>query len=56
MKVEGIIIYIKKNYSLRPILLSANTNVSITKICLDRSIVAKSNMDRRNRIFETSNY
>jgi hypothetical protein len=51
MKVEGIIIYLKKKFSLQPILLSANMNVSIIKICLDRSVVAKSNMGHRNRFF-----
>jgi hypothetical protein len=34
-------------YSLRPILLFANTDVSTTKMCLDTYILAKSNMDRR---------
>jgi hypothetical protein len=34
-------------YSLRPILLFANTNVSTTKTCLDTSILAKSIMSRR---------
>jgi hypothetical protein len=35
-----------QNYSLRPILFFANTNVSITKMCLDTSILAKSIMDQ----------
>jgi hypothetical protein len=35
------------NYSLRPILLFANTDVSTTKMCLDTSVLAKSNTDRR---------
>jgi hypothetical protein len=34
-------------YSLWPILLFANTDVSITKMCLDTSILAKSIMGRR---------
>jgi hypothetical protein len=34
-------------YSLRPILLFSKTDVSITKICLDTSILAKSIMGRR---------
>jgi hypothetical protein len=34
-------------YSLRPILLFANTDVSTTKMCLDTSILAKSIMGRR---------
>jgi hypothetical protein len=34
-------------YSLRPILLFANTDVSTTKMCLDTSVLAKSNMGRR---------
>jgi hypothetical protein len=34
-------------YSLRPILLFADTDVSTTKICLDTSVLAKSNMGRR---------
>jgi hypothetical protein len=37
-------------YSLRPILLFANTDVSITKMCLDTSILAKSIMDRREYV------
>jgi hypothetical protein len=36
-----------KIYSLRPILLFANMDVSITKIYLDTSILAKSTMGRR---------
>jgi hypothetical protein len=35
------------DYSLRPILLFANTDVSTTKICLDITILAKGIMDRR---------
>jgi hypothetical protein len=35
------------SYSLRPILLFTNTDVSITKICLDTSILTKSIMGRR---------
>jgi hypothetical protein len=38
---------LQKNYSLRPILLFANTDVFITKICLDTTILAKSIMGRR---------
>jgi hypothetical protein len=38
-------------YSLRSILLFANTDVSTTKICLDTSILAKSIMDRREYIY-----
>jgi hypothetical protein len=38
-------------YSLRPILLFANTDVSITKMCLDTSILAKNNMGRRGHNF-----
>jgi hypothetical protein len=34
----------KPIYSLRPILLFANTNVSIIKMCLDTSVLAKSIM------------
>jgi hypothetical protein len=34
-------------YSLRSILLFANTDVSITKMCLDTSLLAKSIMSRR---------
>jgi hypothetical protein len=34
-------------YSLRPILLFTYTDVSITKMCLDTSILAKSIMGRR---------
>jgi hypothetical protein len=37
-------------YSLGSILLFANTNISTTKICLDTSILAKSNMGRREYI------
>jgi hypothetical protein len=37
----------KYTYSLRPILLFANTDVSTTNICLDTSTLAKSIMDRR---------
>jgi hypothetical protein len=40
-----------KSYSLRPIILFANTDVSITKMCLDTSILAKSNMGRREYQF-----
>jgi hypothetical protein len=38
---------IETKYSLRPILLFANTDVSTTKMCLDTSILVKSNMGRR---------
>jgi hypothetical protein len=34
-------------YSLRSIILFANTDVSITKMCLDTTVLAKSNMGRR---------
>jgi hypothetical protein len=34
-------------YSLQPILLFTNTDVSATKICLDTSIFTKSDMGRR---------
>jgi hypothetical protein len=34
-------------YSLQPILLFVNMGISITKICLDTFVLAKSNMDRR---------
>jgi hypothetical protein len=34
-------------YSLRPILLFANTDISTTKICLDTFTLAKSIMSRR---------
>jgi hypothetical protein len=37
----------QNKYSIRPILLFANTDVSITKMCLVTSILAKSIMDRR---------
>jgi hypothetical protein len=39
--------FIDSKYSLRPILLFANTDVSTTKMCLDTSILAKSIMGRR---------
>jgi hypothetical protein len=42
-------------YSLRPILLFTNTDVSITKMCLDTSILAKSIMGRREYQY-TRNY
>jgi hypothetical protein len=45
--LRNLLIYAETLYSLRPILLFANTDVSITKMCLDTSILAKSNMDRR---------
>jgi hypothetical protein len=38
-------------YSLQPILLFASTDVSSLKMCLDTSIVAKSNMGQRSIIF-----
>jgi hypothetical protein len=38
-------------YSLRLILLFINTDVSIAKMCLDTSILAKSIMGRREYIF-----
>jgi hypothetical protein len=38
-------------YSLRSILLFANTDVFTTKMCLNTSILAKSNMDWREYIF-----
>jgi hypothetical protein len=38
-------------YSLRPILLFANTDVSTTKMCLDTSILTKSIMGRREYVF-----
>jgi hypothetical protein len=41
----------KIQYSLRPILLFANMDVSTTKMCLDTSIWAKSIMDRREYFF-----
>jgi hypothetical protein len=44
-KVE--ITNLKWRYSLRPILLFTNADVSITKMCLDTSILAKSIMGRR---------
>jgi hypothetical protein len=37
-------------YSLLPILLFTNMDVSITKMCLDTSILAKSNMSQREYI------
>jgi hypothetical protein len=37
-------------YSLRPILLFAKMDVSITKICLDTSILVKSNVGPREYI------
>jgi hypothetical protein len=40
----------RMKYSLRPILLFANTDVSTVKICLDTSILAKSIMGRREYI------
>jgi hypothetical protein len=39
-------------YSLRLILLFANTDVSITKMCLDTSTLAKSIMGRREYFFQ----
>jgi hypothetical protein len=42
-------------YSLRPILLFANTDISTTKMCLDTSILAKSIMDRREYHIYTCN-
>jgi uncharacterized membrane protein YidH (DUF202 family) len=39
------------HYSLRPILLFANTDVSIIKICLDISTLVKSIMGRREYHF-----
>jgi hypothetical protein len=39
-------------YSLRPIILFANTDVSITKMCLDTSTFAKSIMGRREYYFK----
>jgi hypothetical protein len=38
-------------YSLRPILFFANADVSITKMCLDTSILSKSIMDQGEYIF-----
>jgi hypothetical protein len=38
-------------YSLRPILLFANTDVSTTKMCLDTSILAKSIIGRREHLY-----
>jgi hypothetical protein len=37
---------VQNMYSLRPILLFANTDVSSTKMCLDISILTKSTMGR----------
>jgi hypothetical protein len=37
----------KKYYSLQPILLSVNTDVSSTKMCVDTSIFGKGNMGQR---------
>jgi hypothetical protein len=37
----------ENKYSLRSILLFANTDASTTKMCLDTSILAKSIMGRR---------
>jgi hypothetical protein len=36
-----------KNYSLRPIILFANIDVSRHLLVIDTSVLAKSNMDRR---------
>jgi hypothetical protein len=51
------ILQLKIRYSLRPILLFANTVVSTTKMCLDTSTLAKSIMGQRGyfclRIFHT---
>jgi hypothetical protein len=41
---------LKKYYSLRPILLFANTDVCTTKMYLDTSILAKSIIGRREYI------
>jgi hypothetical protein len=38
-------------YSLQPILLFANTDISIPKMCLDKSRLAKSIMSRREYNF-----
>jgi hypothetical protein len=42
-----LVLQAENYYSLRPILLFANTDISITKICLDTSVLAKSIMGRR---------
>jgi hypothetical protein len=42
-----IFCWLDSNYSLRPILLFANMDISSSKICLDTSILVKSNMGRR---------
>jgi hypothetical protein len=50
MKLKKGLYYIMTKgfyYSLRPILLFANTDVSTTKMCLDTSILEKSIMGRR---------
>jgi hypothetical protein len=44
--------YAKFYYSLRPILLFANMDVSTTKMCLDTSTLAKGIMGRREYIFK----
>jgi hypothetical protein len=39
------------SYSLRPIILFANMDVSITRMCLDTSVLTKSIMGRREYLF-----
>jgi hypothetical protein len=43
-------LYTKYLYTLRPILLFTYTDVSITKMCLDTSVLTKSNMCRREYV------
>jgi hypothetical protein len=51
MSYASCICYQPFNYSLRPISLFANTDVSTTIICLSTSVLAKSNMCRREYKF-----
>jgi hypothetical protein len=49
-------VHVTKNYSLRPILLFANTDASATKMCLNTSTLAKSIMGRREYRICEDNY
>jgi hypothetical protein len=46
-KIAGYLSFFNKKYSLRFILLFTNTDISIIKICLNTTILAKSNINQR---------
>jgi hypothetical protein len=54
--IKNYLVPTQFNYSLRPIILFANTDISITKMYLDTSTLAKSIMGRRKYVFLNLKY